>query len=109
VALLQGRDEELLDPGEECLAVHWAIDDAWPDHAVMAQGSNEGGCFPVPVRNRADQPLAPGATAVKPGHLGGGAALVDEDQTFLADVRLTGAPLRARLGHIGPILLCGSQ
>jgi hypothetical protein len=56
------------------------------------------------VRDCANEPLAARAAAVKPGHFGGGAALVDEDQTLRAQFRLTGAPLHSRLGDIGPIL-----
>jgi hypothetical protein len=36
------------------------------------------------VRDCANEPLAARAAAVKPGHFGGGAALVDEDQTLRA-------------------------
>ena len=109
VALPQRRDQELLHPSEECLAVDRAVDDAWRRHAVLAQGSNEGDCFPVTVRDCANQPLATRTTAVKPGHLGGRAAFVDKDQALRFHISLTGAPFQARLGDIGPILFRGSQ
>jgi hypothetical protein len=48
VAPPQCRNEELLDPGEECLAVHRAVEDARRGHAVLAQSSDEGGCFQWP-------------------------------------------------------------
>ena len=82
-----------------------SVKDARRGHAVLAQGSNEGGCFPMAMRDGADEPFAAHAAAVKPGHFGGCAALVDEDQVLRAQFRLTGAPFHTRLGDIGPILL----
>ena len=61
------------------------------------------------VRDCANEPFTPRAAAVKPGHFGGRAALIDEDQALRAQFRLTGAPFRTRLGDIGPILLRSSQ
>src|SRR5450755_376163 len=76
---------------------------------ALAQSSDESGCFPVSVRDRAHQPFAARATAVKPSHLRGRAALVDEDHALRFHVPLTGAPFHVRLGDVGPILLRSSQ
>jgi hypothetical protein len=47
---------------------------------MVAQGCEKGGRLPVAVRHFADDALAPMSPAIKPGHVGGRAGLVDEDE-----------------------------
>jgi hypothetical protein len=70
VAWLEGRHEDLFDIGEEGIAVHRAIDDAWCSKSGGAQAGDKGGGFPVTVRDFADQPFAARSPAAQPRHFG---------------------------------------
>lgn len=86
VAAREGGGELGLDPGVEGGAVDRPVEHPRGDEAVMAQAGDEGLAVGVAERRVVDDPdPAPGAAAA-PGHVGLGAALVDEDQ-----------PLRLRL------------
>src|SRR5450756_3224579 len=80
VARLQGRDKASIEIDPENLAVHRLVDDEGSGDGVVAQGRDEGGDLPMTVRHLADQTLAAAAATAQPGHIGGGAGLVDEDQ-----------------------------
>ena len=58
IARPKRRREHLLDIGAEDVAVDGAVDDQWRGEAVGAQAGNEGRGFPVPVRDRRNQPLS---------------------------------------------------
>ena len=57
VASLQSRSEELLDIGLECLAIHCAFAHEGRGNAVVAQRSDEGKSFPVPMQHLLYEPL----------------------------------------------------
>ena len=80
IARPKRRREHLLDLGAEDVAVDGAVDDQWRGEAVGAQAGNEGRGFPVPVRDRRNQPLSRRRAPIPPRHIGGGPGLVDEDQ-----------------------------
>ena len=109
VAWPQGRDQELLDPGEEAVRIDRSVEQARRGQAVAAQSGNEGERFASSLRHLGDQTLASGATAVRTGHVGLDPRLVDEDQSCRRDLALMGLPLPAPPGDIGTILLAGAQ
>lgn len=105
IAGLEGGDQELLDVGTELLAVDRAIEEAGRLDPIMPQGGQEGERAPAAVRGLADQPLAAPAPTAQRSHVGFGPGLIDEDQAFGVDARLTRSPLPAAPGHVGAVLL----
>jgi hypothetical protein len=57
------------------------------------------------VRHATAEPLAAAAAAAKPGHVGAGAGLVDEDEPARVKRSLALFPTLARFGHVRPVLL----
>ena len=98
-------DQELLDVGQELLAVDRASEETGRIDAVMTQGGQEGECTPAAMRCLADQPVAARPPAAQRGHVGLGPGLVDEDQAPGIDARLAGLPSQAAPGDIRAILL----
>lgn len=70
VAGLERRDQELLDTGEETLAVDRAVDHDRRIDPVVAERCEEGQRLPVAMRHLGAQPLAPPAAAVEAHHVG---------------------------------------
>ena len=58
VALLQSRQEMVLEPGFEGLGVHGAVVGLGGDDASQAQAEDEGDRFVMPMRNTTAQTLA---------------------------------------------------
>ena len=56
-----------------------------------------------------DQALAPGTPAIAPGHVGGGARLVQEHEALRIHVALPHAPASPVARHVRPVLLGGPQ
>lgn len=109
VAGRQGGDQDLLDIGQEPLAVDRSVQDEGGGDLVAAQGGQEGHGFPVAVRDLGHQPLAAGATAVGAGHVGLGPGLVDEDQAARIKPGLMALPARPLPGHVRTVLLGAEQ
>ena len=107
IAWLEGGDQELLDIGEELLAVDGAIEEARRIDAVVAQGGQEGECTPSAMRGAADQALAAWPPASQRRHIGLGPSLVDEDQAFGVDAGLARLPLAPPPRHVGTLLFSG--
>ena len=105
VAWLQGRDQDLLDIGQEPAAGHGTIQHHRRGHAGQAQTADEGRRFPMPVRDAGSQTLATRGPAVPARHLGGGPGLVDEHQSARIEVELAVEPGRASRYDIGSGLL----
>jgi len=59
----------------------------------------------MPVWDWRAASLAPLCPAVKPGHLGRSAGLVDEDQGIGVEVKLTSEPSPPSRKHVRPLLL----
>jgi len=57
IAGLQRRREDLLDIGEEAIAVDRTIEDGRGGDAIPPQSGDEGRRFPVPPRNFCEQTL----------------------------------------------------
>jgi len=64
------RNENLLDISEEGSGIDRAIEDQRRDHAGEPEAGEEGGCFPVAVRDGRSQPLALWRSALEPCHIG---------------------------------------
>ena len=109
VSWSQRGEQDLLGVGEECVAVDRSVDNAGGFDAIEAQCRQEGQSTPATVRRAGDQPLAPGATPVRAGHVGLGPSLVDEDQARGIKPPLVLLPLSAPSCHVGPSLLAGVQ
>ena len=109
VARLEGRDEELLDIGAEAFAVDRAVEQAGRIDAVIAESGKERRGLPLALRDLVDEALSLRRPAAKPGHVGLGPRLVDEDQTPGIDAALIGSPARAMPAYVGTILLARDE
>jgi hypothetical protein len=105
VALVQFRDEDLLDVSLESETVDGSVDDKRRDEAAQRQGSNEGRGFPMSVRNADPQALTARSATVTARHVGGGPGLVDEDQALGVEIELPFEPGLALLRDVGAALL----
>jgi hypothetical protein len=86
-------------------AGHRSVEDQRRDDATLPEPGNEGRSPPVAVGYRGDQALADRPAAVAPGHVGGGAGLVDEDKPRRVHEALPDAPQPALAGDVGTVLL----
>ena len=66
VMRLQGRRKDLLDIGEECFTVHWAVYYAGRGERADTQGCDERRRLPMPVWDLGDEPLTARSPAAKP-------------------------------------------
>ena len=109
VARLEGRDEELLDIGAEAFAVDRAVEQAGRIDAVIAKSGKERRGFPLALRDLVDEALSLRRPAAKPGHVGLGPRLVDEDQTPGIDAALIVSPSFAVATYVRAILLARDE
>jgi hypothetical protein len=58
IAGIEGRGEDLLDIGEEAIAVDRPVDDARSGDAIAAERGKEGQCAPSGLRHLSDELLA---------------------------------------------------
>jgi hypothetical protein len=105
VAFLEGRDQDLLGPGQEPVAVDRAVDNERRSDLIAPQRGNEGERGPATVRDLGDEPPAARAATMGAGHVGLGPGLVDEDQARRIKPLLPPFPALALPGHVRPILL----
>ena len=105
IAAAQRGSQHLLDIGEEGLAVDRPIEHARSNQAGAAQTGDEGRGIPVPVRHSINQPMTHLCPAVKPGHIGLGPGLVDEDQFGRIKRPLALPPFCTSCDDVRPILL----
>ena len=101
--------QDLFDIGEEGGAVHGAVENQGRRQARASQGGDEGGRLPVPERRAGQQTLAARRATIKPGHLGAGAGLVDEDELVRINEGLCRPPDPTPGGDVRPLLLAGAQ
>ena len=109
VARLQGRDEELLDIGEEAATVDRAIDDARRIDAIGAERGEKGQCAPMAVRHLGNEAFASSAAPVGACHIGLHPRLIDEDEAGRIKPTLILPPPPSPARHIRPVLLRGVQ
>src|SRR3954451_21038762 len=109
VARLQRRCQHLLDVGADHRTVHRPIEHKRCDDPARPQARHDGRGLPMTRRHRIDQALASWTPAGEAGHRCGRGGLVDEDEALTIHVALPHPPAAAVPGHVGPILLAGSQ
>lgn len=109
IARAEFADEELLGVGEEGGTVDCPVQHQRGDEAGGAQASQERGGVPVPVRDGADQALAPRRPTARPGHGGGGPGFIEEDQALWIKRGERRRPFPARFGDIVTPLLLGLE
>ena len=80
VPLCQSGGEELLDIGQEGIAIDRAIEHQRSDHAIVPQAGDEGAGLPVSIRYCANQSLAARRPAARARHVGLGPCFIDEHQ-----------------------------
>ena len=105
----QGRQEAILHPGGEGIAVDRAIQDEGGDNPVVAQPGEEGQGFPVPVRHKGREPFAARAPATGSGHVGLDPCLICKYQSFRIKLVLMGAPPGPEPRHFRAHLFAGHQ
>ena len=80
IARLERGRQELLHIGAEGDAGHWPVQHQRCDDAALPEPSDEGRGAPVAMRHGRNQTPTRRATALAPGHVGGGACLVEKDE-----------------------------
>ena len=109
VAGFQRRHEHLFDIEQESLAVDRPVDEPRRLDPVVAQGGDEGGGLPIPMRGLRFKPLTAWRPAEERGHVGLGPGLIDEDEAGRIDPPSILGPLRSAVGDIGAIPFAGNQ
>jgi hypothetical protein len=109
IARAERWHQELLDIGEEGLAVDGAVEHAGRVDPFMAERSEEGQRLPFTVWHLGHEPLPARRTAVRAGHVGLGPGLVDEDEPLGVKPALILFPLRPPARDPRTILLAGEQ
>ena len=109
VALLEGRDEDLLDIGEEGLTVDGAIQHEWGGDRVVPERGEKRQRLPVAVRDFGEERLAAAAPAARAGHVRFGPGLVDKNKARWINPGLVSFPAEAAPGDVGAVLLGGEQ
>lgn len=107
IAGREGRDEELLNPGEEGDAVHRALQDERGGQAIETQPGDEGGRVPEAVRDGRMEPLAAKAAPVEARHFRVQARFVHEDQLCGVEIGLAREPRQPRRRYVFAFLLLG--
>lgn len=109
VALFQGGDKGLFDPGREGHAVDRPVQDERRDDTVMPQPGQEGQRLPMAMRHLGQIGLAARAPAAGPGHVGLHPGFIDEDQAAGVNLVLVRLPAGPEPGQLRPILFLGHQ
>lgn len=109
VALCQGWDKGLLDPGCEGYAVDRPVQDERSDDTVMTQPGQEGQRLPMAVGHLGQIGLTARAPAACPGHVGLHPGFIDEDQAAGVNFVLVCFPARPEPGQLRTILFLGHQ
>ena len=109
VALFRGGNENLLDIGEETLAIDGAVNHERRVDPIAAEGCDEGHGFPVAMRRPGHKPATLGTPAAQRRHVRLDPGIIDEDKTGGIDAGLTRLPAFAFARDVRPILLAGEQ
>ena len=108
-SLAQGRDQHLLDEGQEHGRAGCGSDAHARNDPVERKGTEHGQPLPMSPRHLAHGALTCSGTGVSPGHPGVDPALVKEDEALGVHLGQLGPPLVPRLGELGPVLLRRAQ
>ena len=103
IAAMQTGYQHLFDIGEEGDAGHRPVEHHRRAEPIAPQGGDKRGGFPVAERRFGEEPTAARRAAVKPGHLGAGAGLVDKDEPGGIDKRPCRLPDAAPGGVSGTL------
>ena len=95
------------DIGGEHVTIHCPVKDHRSNNARGAKRSHQCCRLPVAVRNTGTTPFATSGAASTAGHLGIGAAFINEEQPLDLKVILTFKPALTRGFYIIAILLTG--
>src|SRR5918997_699728 len=91
--------------GTETLTIYRALQHIGHADAGRSQSGDQGGQFPVPMRDGAPQPQAARAPTIAARQVRGGPGFVDEDQAIGIKRRLAAEEHAPGLGYIRTVLL----
>jgi len=109
IALGEGGNQGLLDPGREGGAVDRSVQDQGGYDAIVPQPGQEGERLPMAMGHLGQIRQTARAPAAGAGHVGFHPGLIDEDQTSGINPVLMGLPARPEPGQLRSILLLGHQ
>lgn len=109
IALVQVRTEHLLKIDREDLRIHRAFHPEGGVDAFVAQGRQEGGTLPMPMREGTGATLPDRAATMNPGQFGVQARFIDKHQPADIPIGLWLVPKLPRRFNIRPILLGGAR
>ena len=104
VAHVQRGDENLVDIGEEALAIHRAIQHTGGRETGDPEGGDEGARLPVALRGVIGDSLAPQAPPVPTQQLGRDATFIKKDEAAGIERRGVGLPRAAGGPDIRPVV-----
>ena len=105
----EAGDQEIIDVGQEALAVDRAVEQAGRLDPVMSEGGDERHRLPATEWSFPFHPRPAGTPAAQRRHVGLRPRLVDENQSFRIDPPLILLPLLTPPGDVGPVLLLGEH
>jgi len=106
VALVQNRDENLLDIGEETLGVDRPVEHKRCNQPLAGEAGKKRRRLPMTVRGMADGACADVGLGVTSRHRGRRPGLVEENQPA-AEARLRAPPRFPALSDVGTMLFAG--
>ena len=109
VTAVECRGQTSFNIGAEDLSIERAFDHEGCHDSVMAQAGYQRDRLPMPMRNKADQPLTAGSAAPQPYHIGAGGRFIDEHQPGRVKQKLLSPPAATCVGDVRPLLLRGAQ
>lgn len=104
VTVAQRRPQDPFDISEEGRTAHGAVERHRSGDTRQPESADEGRRLPVPMGNRRAAAFSSRRAAIHPGHLGGRAAFIDEDQPLRVQVRLGIEPSLTAGGYVRSIL-----
>src|SRR3974377_178064 len=109
VLALEGRNQTLLDVGQEGLSIHGSFDQHWSHDASLTQPSDKRHRLPVSHGGIADQALSAWAPTVEPQHVCGDCGFVDKYEVGRVKKALLAYPAPARASRVGSLAFCRPQ
>jgi hypothetical protein len=105
----QFGDQHLVYPGSESPAIDRAIEHKRGHQTFAAQGAEEGGRMPVPVRRVSEAARAFRRASPGGGHVGAGPGFIQKHQALDGKIGLLGRPVLPCLGYVRAFLFGGMQ
>jgi hypothetical protein len=93
------------NPGQQALAVHWAIENTRRVNPIKSECCQEGQCSPMAVRNLRSQSFTHSTAAMRAGHVGFNPDFDNKDKTSGIEVTLIFLPADAAALDVRLILL----